>query len=211
MNQAIYKSNYKNRKLILTMAIVAICGVSVTIFNLLSMIISGRSLAEEAVFGFLIFLAKLAPCIMLLVYVFKPHDRSGEKLFVPLVYGLMCVPTFLIFAEHILFEAAHYYQTEDGMVSEFVSLVVGFAPFILALVATALTGKVKKILLIVAAGVGLYLTLNSYAGFFADYVGSAALHAIINLLGFVGTCAFYVALLFLCGIRNQDTIDAPNA
>lgn len=223
MNQEMNRPILKYRNLILAMAIVALCCVALTVLNFipqLDILFYHFDLYYVLSFfvSLLMFLLSLAVTIVLLMYVLKAKDNSKTKTVVAVLYGLLFAPSVLSAIWQILsptfLKYSYGYATASTMVSVVTSILGASIPFVLVLVGIFVKGRARKILLIVAASLGLSRTFFGYVTNLSEYNYYYDYELLLNFTGFmsfVGFTALYVALLFRFGLNKWDEVEAPKS
>lgn len=142
-------------------------------------------------------LIALAPCVLLVIYIFKFHREFKATIIVPIIFGLLAIHPLYSCIENIFFIHSLYMY--------FIFDVVIIVVFALAAV-NAKRGFPKKIFLIIAVVVGLSVEFFSIIRTFQViewYLEKKVyLYLFSLLIRFVGMVALYIALL-LFGLKNR--------
>jgi uncharacterized membrane protein len=150
------------------------------------------------VFDLLSFFIRIAPYVLLVIYLLKFHNEFKATVLVPVIFGLIAFEPLYYFVENLIYGYGIYFR---DLIFD-IPLIVAFA---LATI-NALKGFSKKAFLIIAIVVGLLVEFWSIIDLFQSieryFEDELYLFLFTWSIGILGTIALYVSLL-LFGLKNR--------
>lgn len=151
-----------------------------------------------SIFELISLLIRIAPYVLLVIYLLKFHNKTKATILVPITFGLIAFTSIYHFIKSFIYGYDIYFRT----------LIFDIAIIIAFTLATinALKGFTKVVYLIIAIVVGLHVEFISIINILQSidvYLEQGLyLYLFTWLIGNFGTIIFYIALL-LFGLNNR--------
>ncbi len=155
------------------------------------------TVSAPSVIGLLLLAIELAPCILLVLYLFHFYKKSKATVIVPTIFGLIAAVRIYDIFENIIYRYNSIVQVIVDLIIIVLFALAGYS---------ALKGFHKKVFLIIATVVGIVIHLFYLISFFQMiewYLASGmSLYLFIQPSAIIGAITLYLALLVF-GLNNR--------